>query len=91
MLYERLLSAEWKTLRKKNNYEKGMNMKTNSNDKLNLIFYSLENYDQQQYERYARQFNMKFLSTQLNENTAVFSFNCDVVVACPMDKVTAPA
>ena len=59
-------------------------------NKLNLIFYSLEQYDQQQYERYARQFNMKFLSTQLNENTAVFSFNCDVVVACPMDKVNAP-
>lgn len=63
--------------------------KSTSGNKLNLIFYSLEPYFQQQYERYARQFNMKFLSTQLNENTAVFSFNCDVVVACPMDRVNA--
>ena len=65
-------------------------MKTNSSDKLNIIFYSLESYDQKQYERYTGQFNMKFLSTQLNENTAVLSFNRDVVVACPMDIITAP-
>ena len=29
---------------------------------------------------------MRFLGTQLNENTAVLAFNCDVVVASPMDK-----
>ena len=59
-----------------------------TDQKLKIMLYNLEEYDKKQYERYQEQFQMKFLKNRLDENTAVFSFNCDVVIACPMDNIT---
>ena len=61
----------------------------NTDKKLKIMMYSLEDYDIRQYERYRKQYDMKFLKTRLDEDTAVFSFDRDVVVACPMDVVNA--
>ena len=67
-----------------------MEEKTNisSEQKLKIMLYSLEEYDRKQYERYREQFQMKFLKNRLDENTAVYSFDCDAVIACPMDNIT---
>ena len=56
---------------------------------LRLMFNNLEDYDIEQYERYRDQYNMKYLKTRLDESTAVFSYGCDVAVACPMDVINA--
>ena len=60
-----------------------------TDQKLKIMLYNLEEYDKKQYERYQDQFQMKFLKNRLDENTAVFSFNCDAVIACPMDNINA--
>ncbi len=55
--------------------------------KLKIMMYSLLDYDIKEYERYKNEFDMTFLRHKLDRNTAVFSFDCDAVIACPMDEI----
>ena len=59
------------------------------NGKLKIMMYSLLDYDIRQYERYKDTYNLTFLKNRLDRNTAVFAFNCDAVIACPMDEINA--